>query len=181
MSETTDPNLLRAAFKTVYRELPGSPIAALIRRWQADDPAFAGSIRDGVPVEQALGNLGVRLCLADRLGEAIDVLSAGLSLAPDHLPLINSIAVALERSGDSQAAERQVERSLALLPGQPDSWIFLGTFGRSGAICPVRLPLIARRLNWMRSRPSAGKAWGLRCRRGVNLRRPLNVFATASG
>jgi predicted TPR repeat methyltransferase len=143
MSETTDPNLLRAAFKTVYRELPGSPIAALIRRWQADDPAFAGSIRDGVPVEQALGNLGVRLCLADRLGESIDVLSAGLSLAPDHLPLINSIAVALERSGDSQAAERQVERSLALLPGQPDSWIFLGNLRQKrcdlpGAIAAYR-------------------------------------------
>jgi predicted TPR repeat methyltransferase len=126
MSETTDPNLVRQAFKPIFRELPAAYPGDLVRRWQSSDPAFAKAIRDGVPIEQALGSLGVRLCLQNRFEESIDVLNAGLAIAPDHVSLINSLAIALDRSGQTDSAAQHTERSLGLSHQQPDSWIFLG-------------------------------------------------------
>lgn len=75
---------------------------------------------------QALGSLGVRLCLQNRHEDSRTVLNAALMLSPDDIELLNNLAVVFDRDGRTEQAIQTVECSLALSNTQPDSWIFLG-------------------------------------------------------
>jgi predicted TPR repeat methyltransferase len=126
--------------KTIHRQLPmpaavpaglpGFPglaeIAAIVRRWEADDALFCKALESGILPAQALGSLGVRLCLENRNTDAAEVLHAAVALSPDNIEPLNNLAVAMERCDRTEDAIRVVERSLAILTSQPDSWIFLG-------------------------------------------------------
>jgi len=74
---------------------------------------------------QALGRLGVRLCIQARHADAVAVLQAAAGLTPGDPALLNNFAVALDRCGRSAEAVEVVGQSLALEQAQPDSWLFL--------------------------------------------------------
>jgi len=123
--------------KPVYRQLSVPPtalpelpslaeIAAIVRRWEADDPTFCKALDSGQLPVQALAPLGVRLCVAGRNEDAAAVLLAAAALASEDIAVLNNLAVALERTGQTLRAAQFVERSLELSNRQIDSWIFLG-------------------------------------------------------
>ncbi len=127
--------------KPILRQLPPKPdtdpalpglaeIATIISFWENADQRFAGELDKGELPVKALAALGVRLCLASKNSEAISVLAAAVALAGDDIPILNNYAVALERMGRTDQAIQAVQRSLSLLPDQPDSWVFLGTLKR---------------------------------------------------
>jgi predicted TPR repeat methyltransferase len=102
-------------------------ISDLILQWERDDRTFAEDLSAGVSNVAALDKLGVRLCLADRNDDAVDLLCSAVVLVPEHLSALNNLAVVLDRLDRTADAVACVERSLEFSPAQTDSWIFLAT------------------------------------------------------
>jgi predicted TPR repeat methyltransferase len=119
-----------ALTSTPVLSLEGDFPTALVQQWRGEDAAFARRLKLGTSVRRALEDLGVRLCLGGRHGEAVEVLRAAVSMGTGGVGTRNNLAVALERGGWRAEAAAEVERSLAEVPGQHDSWVFLGNLKR---------------------------------------------------
>ena len=106
--------------------LEAEQVSKVVERWETLDEPFARTLQSGVSRAQALGKLGIRLCIQARYPESLAVLRAAAALAPGDIDILGNMAVVLDRSGQTPQAIACVERSLALSNDQPDSWLFLG-------------------------------------------------------
>jgi len=167
MSDHPAALLRRPALKPIFRKLKSAPlvrstpIERLVARWEFADQRFAAAILAGVDRSAALRALGVRLCLSNRYQDSQAVLNAALGCSPDHVGIINDLAVVLDRSGLTDRAARQVERSLALQHNQPDSWIFLGNLKHQLRDLPAAATAFETAISLAANAPLAWQGLGL--------------------
>ncbi|CAO3427126.1 tetratricopeptide repeat protein [Azospirillum doebereinerae] len=96
-------------------------LAALGAPERADrDARRALTLRPGYP--EALGNHGVALLALDRAGEAVASLRAALRARAEDGGTLANLALALERSGDENAAGLVWWRAILLVPGGGTGW-----------------------------------------------------------
>jgi predicted TPR repeat methyltransferase len=115
-------------------------VAKLVDHWQQVDAALGAAIEAGAPTAQALGRLGVRLCMEQRLAESVAILSAAATLAANDADVWTNLAVALDRLGSSADAIHAAERSLQLSHNRPDTWLLLANMKKSqGDVAGARI------------------------------------------
>jgi tetratricopeptide (TPR) repeat protein len=137
--------------------LPDAAAASeTIKAWAASQPRFAELLGTGVPVVRALTRWGFEFLAANQSSEAVAAFGSALALIPGDHVLWANYGMALKQADSTSEAAACLERSVALLRFQPETWLMLGWSEENWAIWPARRRHIGSRWNRNRSRASPG-------------------------
>jgi len=132
-------------------------VAESIKKWTATQPRLA-ALSAGVPIVAALTRWALELLRAKQVADAIPVLRAALTLAPDDPSLWANYGIALHQGGSLGEAAACLEHSVGLSRLQPNTWLMLGIVRKKLDDLPAAQ---AAYLVALQQEPNSSVAWQL--------------------